>query len=140
MPTSSSASANAGASTASLRNNTAKPRGKSAMPRGRVPTPGQLAASFANDNRSMQSETTREMARAAQGGGIAPPGYARRAPSPTGGPAQQFTQEPSQATAAASSPDLTYLCRVHRVKFEEVVVRLSSRFPPTRSTAVSVRY
>jgi hypothetical protein len=88
----------------------------------------------------MQPETTREMARAAQGGGIAPPGDARRVPSPTGGSAQQFTQEPSQATAAASSSDLTNLLHVHGGKFDLVVVRLSTRFPPTRSTAVSVRY
>lgn len=77
------------------------------------------------------------MARAAQAGGNAPPGDARHAPSPTGGSAQQFMQEPSQATTAPSSAELTNLLEVHGREFKEVVVRLSSRFPPTRSTAVS---
>jgi hypothetical protein len=71
----------------------------------------------------MQSESARELARAAQAGGNAPPGDARRAPSPTGGSAQQFTQEPSQATTAPSSADLTNLLDVHGHDLSEDVVR-----------------
>jgi hypothetical protein len=86
----------------------------------------------------MQSEGARELARAPHAGGNAPAGAARRTPSPTGGSAQQFTQEPSQATTAPSSVDLTNLLEVHGGKFDKDAVRLSPRFPPTRSPAVSV--